>query len=271
LAADRHAQHLPAELIFLSAFGANTSILIGAAIQAQALAITPEAALLSRGAVSETFFYQSLARHLGVAFIDNDIELGDGAVYPRSILVGVAPLGGAAGPRWLTAPRGDTLTSLLRRKQRGESLSGSLAVTTPAHMSRLVRGASAATIARDASFALPDLDASLSAKAGATPAQGRFAIMALSIGVAICVAAPESASTLISVATGCLFLATVSLRLFAGAVSLDRAEVRHWPHVNDRELPTYSIVIGSAPRGAGCRPADRCARRHRLSARQARH
>ncbi len=75
-----------------------------------------------RGAVTEMFFYQSLARHLGVAFIAGDIALGAGARYPHSIHAGVAPLASGAG--WLAAPQGSTLTSLLRRKQRGERLEG---------------------------------------------------------------------------------------------------------------------------------------------------
>ncbi|MEJ0095438.1 MAG: glycosyltransferase family 2 protein [Methylocella sp.] len=131
---------------------------------------------------------------------------------------------------------------LLRRKQRGESLRGRLSVTTAKNLSRLVRAASAASIVQEASFALPDLDASLSAKAGPTPAQGLFAIMVV-IAIAACVAAPEPASMLLSIAASCLFLATVFLRLFAGAASLDHADVRHPPRINDRNLPTYSIVI----------------------------
>jgi hypothetical protein len=106
---ERRLETLPFELGFLSSYGATPSLLIEAAALAPTQAIAPEAALLATGSVSETFYYQSLASHLGVAFISCAVELGQGARYPHAIHAGVAPLAGDSGPRWLVAPRGEVL------------------------------------------------------------------------------------------------------------------------------------------------------------------
>jgi hypothetical protein len=135
--AHRQLDFLPAELSFLASCVAPAT-LRAAAAQARAQAVAPEAALLASGAVSEAFFYRSLARHLGVAFIDSDVELEAGVRYPHSIHSGVAPLAGE-NPRWLVAPRGKTLSDLMNQGRRGELFGASLAIATPTHLSWLVR------------------------------------------------------------------------------------------------------------------------------------
>lgn len=241
-ATPRQLDALPAELSFLSAF-VRPAVLLAAAERAQAQAVSPETALLASGAVGETFFYQSLARHLGVSFIDGEVGLGPGVRYPHSIHVGVAPLAGGQGPRWLVAPRGATLSDLLRQARRGECFGASLAIATPTHLSRLVRAGSAASIVREASFGLADLDASLSAQTGPNRAQWRFAIAAMAFAVLMFALAPGFAATLLSLLTNCLFLATILLRLFAGAASGDRGLSPSRARLADRRLPTYSIVV----------------------------
>ena len=133
----RRLEALPFELTFLSAYGAPPALLVEAAAMARRQAISPDAALLATGAVTDAFYYQSLARHLGVPYVSGAVALGPGARYPHSIHAGVAPLAGGDGPRWLAAPRGEMLTALLRRRQSGETMSEGLAIATPAHLSRL--------------------------------------------------------------------------------------------------------------------------------------
>ncbi|WOJ91263.1 glycosyltransferase [Methylocapsa polymorpha] len=234
---------LPIELSFLSADGAAPAALVAAQAQARAQGITPEAALLARGAIDETSYYQSLARHLGVIFIDREIALGASARYPHSIHAGIAPLGGDSGPRWLAAPPGAALADLLHRARRGELARMSLAITTPTHLSRLVRAYAAAAIAREASFGLASLDASFSAKEGPNRAQFRFVIAAIGIAALALALAPASASILLSMAANLLFLAAILLRLFAGAASVGAARNLGRVPTEDRQLPTYSIVV----------------------------
>ncbi len=239
---ERRLERLPAELKFLSVYGAPPAALVEAAALARAQAIGPETALIAAGAVSETFYYQCLALHLGVAFIDGDARLGAGVRYPHSILVGVAPLAGE-GQRWLAAPRGKTLASLLRRRQRGEVMRHTLAIATPSHMSRLVRAAAAPAMTKEASFALARLDPNLSAKAGATKAQLCVAMAALAAMATVGALAPDVGSAALTITTSFLFLAAICLRLLAGAASPESAPVGPLRRLDDRLLPPYSIII----------------------------
>ncbi len=126
---------LPAELAFLIPFGIAPAVLLTAAALAVEQGIEPDVALLANGTISEIFFYRCLAHHLGAAFLDGEAGLGAGARYPQSIHVGLAPLAGDRGPRWLAAPRGKMLALLLARAQAGENLGTELAITTPTRMS----------------------------------------------------------------------------------------------------------------------------------------
>ncbi len=234
----------PAELAFLSAYGASSALLVGAAQLARAQGIAPEAAAVAAGAVSEAFYYESLARHLGVAFVDGEAALGEDLRYPHCIHAGIAPLAGD-GPLWLVAPRGATLHSLLRRKQNGEAMHEIIAITTPAHLSRLVRASAAPAMARHASFGLSSLDPSLSARSGVTRAQAIAGFVAAAAGIGLALGSAIG-QTALTIAASSLFLAAVCLRLFAGAASRDpgRAQPRSRARrVNDRFLPPYSVIV----------------------------
>ncbi len=242
--AGHNIEALPPELSFLSAYGAPPSLLMQAAAIARTQGITPDAALLASGAVTEEFYYQSLARRLGAPFVSGAVKLGAGARYPHSIHAGVAPLAGD-GPRWLAAPRGEMLATLLRRRSEGETMSGDLAIATPAHLSRLVRAAAAPAIAREASLALSNRDPALSARSGASLGQCcAVAVAAVTPGL-LCLLAPDVGPPALTIAASLLFLAALCLRLFAGAASLDddRASGVAPAPVADRLLPAYSIVV----------------------------
>ncbi len=243
---ERRLEALPSELTFLSAYGAPPALLIEAAAMARTQGITPDAALLATGAVTDAFFYQSLARHLGVPYVSGAVALGPGARYPHSIHAGIAPLAGDCGPRWLVAPRGEMLAMLLRRRQSGETMSESLAIATPAHLSRLVRAAAAPAIAREASLALANRDPALSAKSGVSLGQCCAVAAALATGSLVCAIAPDFGPPALTIATSCTFLAALCLRLFAGAASFDGAGLGRDAApdpVDDRLLPAYSIVV----------------------------
>lgn len=241
---DIRLEALPVELTFLSIYGASSDVLIGAVLQARAQGVSPDAALLASGAMSESFFYRSLAHYLGVIFLDGEARLGPGARYPHCIYAGMAPLAGDLGPEWLLAPRGAALVELVLRTRRSELPPARIAITTPSHLSQLVRAASAARMARDASFALANLDSSLSAREGLSRAQQRILLAAIWTVGFFCALAPPFGSTVLSLSLNTLFLATIFLRLFTGAASLDEAEQPPpRTRIDDRRLPVYSIIV----------------------------
>ena len=168
---ERRPAALPTALAFLTVHGVSPAVLLTAAVEARRQAIAPEAAALANGTIRERFFYRCLAHHLGAAFIDGEIALGAGARYPHAVHAGLAPLDGGDGSRWLAAPRGQLLTHLLARARGGERLGARLAITTPSHLSSLVGAAATASILREASLGLANLDPSLSAKERPSRAQ----------------------------------------------------------------------------------------------------
>jgi len=234
---------LPPALAFLSSYGVETELLCAAAEEACRQAVAPEAALLASGRVGERFFYRCLAHWLGVAFVEGEVTLGKAARYPYAIHGGIAPLDASSGRRWLSAPRGKMLAELLARAQRGERFSGDLAVTTPSHMSRLLRAGATSTVLWEASLGLANLDPNLSVKAGASPAQCAFAMAAISTASFAFGLAPVPTLTFISLMMTCVFLASIWLRLFAGAASAGGGREPWRRRVRDRHLPVYSVVV----------------------------
>jgi cellulose synthase/poly-beta-1,6-N-acetylglucosamine synthase-like glycosyltransferase len=124
-------------------------------------------------------------------------------------------------------------------------MSESLAIATPAHLSRLVRAAAAPAIAREPSLALANRDPALSAKSGASPAQCCVAAAIMATLSLVYAFAPDFGPPALDIAMSCVFLAALCLRLFAGAASLDGARPGRRPPapVDDRLLPAYSIVV----------------------------
>jgi glycosyltransferase XagB len=241
-APERRPAALPAALAFLTVHGVSPAVLLTAAAEARRQAIAPEAAVLASGTIRERFFYQCFARHLGAAFIDGEIALGAGARYPHAVHAGLAPLDGRDG-RWLAAPRGQLLTHLLAKARGGEHLGALLAITTPSHLSSLVRAAATASILREASLGLANLDPSLSAKERPSPAQCTFTLAAAAATTLAYGLAPAFTLALVSLSMTCFFLASIWLRLFAGAASTTCGQAPFRARVEDRRLPVYSIVV----------------------------
>ncbi len=198
--------------------------------------------MLASGTIRERYFYQCLAHHLGAVFVDGEAALGAGARYPHAIHAGLAPLDGD-GSRWLAAPRGQLLTHLLARARGGERLGARLAITTPSHLSSLVRAAAAAPILREASLGLANLDPSLSAKERPSHAQCSFAIALAAATTLVFDLAPALTLTAFALSMTCFFLASIWLRLFAAAASTAGEQEPFRARAEDRRLPVYSIVV----------------------------
>lgn len=233
---------LPAALAFLTDYGVSADDLVPAALQARRQGVPPEAALLASGALREEFYYRCLADRLGVQFTCGQARLSDAARYPYAIHAGLLPLAGGNGPHWLAAPRGRLLNELLARSGSQE-LRGFLAITTPSYLSRRARSAAAMSILRDASLGLACLDPDLSAKTPLNTIQRGCAIAGFS-GTAFAIGvAPGPALVMVSLSMTCLFLASIWLRLFAGAASSACCTGPFQARIEDRWLPYYSIVV----------------------------
>jgi glycosyltransferase XagB len=232
---------LPAALAFLTNYGVSADELIKAALQARRQGVPPEAALLASGANRERFYYRCLAYELGAQFTSGPARISDAMRYPYAIHAGLLPLEDGR-LKWLAAPQGRLLDRLLARPD-GRQLSGFLAITTPSHLSRLARSAATPSILRDATLGLARLDPDLSAKTPPNKAQ-RGCAMAGVAGTAFAIGvAPGPALVMLSLPMSCLFLASVWLRLFAGAASSACCTGPFQARIEDRRLPYYSIVV----------------------------
>jgi glycosyltransferase XagB len=240
---DRRPAALPAALAFLTVHGVSPAVLLAAAAEARRHAIAPEAAALASGTIRERYYYQCLADHLGAVFIDGEVALAAGTRYPHAVHAGLAPLDGGDGVRWLAAPRGQLLTHLLARARGGERLGAGLAITTPSHLSSLVRAAATASILREASLGLANLDPSLSAKERPSHSQCTSAMAVAAAATLAFGLAPAFTLALVSLSVTCFFLASIWLRLFAGAASTACGQEPFRVRVEDRRLPVYSIVV----------------------------
>lgn len=234
---------LPAGLAFLRAFGVSDSLLNAAADAARRDGTAPEAALLASGAVRESFYYRSLACWLGTEFWNGEPELSTPVRYPSAIHAGLALLEAGREPCWLAAPQGEALARLIKRASAGEHFAGRLAITTPSSLAKAVGLQARASIAREATLALANLDPSLSAKTPLSPGQRKLAVAAAGAAAFAGGLAPQPALTLATMALACLFLASIWLRLLAGAASTALKPARIGPKLKDRDLPIYSIII----------------------------
>ncbi len=105
-------------------------------------------------------------------FTDEHVALKAAAApYPQMIEAGAVALAPGQGAAFLVAPRGAAIGRLIAALSRRGS-GTNIALTTPSHLSRLVRQAARRDIARAASFDLPDLDINLCARGGMNAVQG---------------------------------------------------------------------------------------------------
>jgi hypothetical protein len=239
-----HVGGLPPEIGFLSGYGVAPAELIAASRRARKEGVSPEQALLAYGGTNEHFFYQCLARHLGVAFIDEPVQILDGTAdyYPQAIKAGLVAFESATGPCWLAAPRGKSLATLLRAVRRGGVQRSRLAITTPAHLSLCVRESAHRRIAADASFGLLSADAELSAHSGSNLFQRTCASIGAVLFASSFMIPSLAAASVCPVIVGLLFFAAVVFRLLVSAATIDVPRV--WREaLEDHELPAYTIII----------------------------
>jgi hypothetical protein len=236
----RPSQNWPVQIAFLAQEGLAPEFLTAVAGIAKTQGVSAEAALLATGLISEARYYRALARHLGVHFIEGNVAIAPLAQYPQAIHAGVAPLDHPDHSAFLVAPRGASIATLIKSVPYGE-LRDRLAITTPTHLSSLLRTHFRKRILHDASFALLSLDPALSARGRVQRLfpLGFAAGTLLALCTALTLVGPGS---FLAALVGFAFLAIVFLRILVCAAAIE-ARPLVGRRLSDDQLPLYSIVV----------------------------
>lgn len=240
----RREPALSPAIAFLPAYGISPDKLMQAMAQAHQAAIRPEAALMAAGFVSEKEYYRALARHLGLAFIDEPVELAREASFPKHMLACAAPLAERPDePLWLLAPHGQLLDDLLTLHRRGLLPRERYAITTPRQLAGNMFAQRAGKIAHAASH---DLQERFGEELSAVSAGGWATLAVFGALAAATFAAWLSggfAWLIASFVFGLLMAGGIVVRLFATAASCEARPETEAPVLRDDELPVYSIVV----------------------------
>ena len=236
-AAARQPADYPIEIGFLAGYGVAPGTLLAAAAAARAHGVTADRALLAGGHLDARRFYHCLAHHIGVEFSLDEIVFDDDQLFPNALRSGLTRQAGRGRPPWVSAPEGARLGELLRRARHEPGLRSHLVITTPQHLAEAVCAASAAHMARDASFALMRLDPVLCA---ASKSNRSRALAFLAVLLAMFVVCGSTAFALLL--SGLMFGAVV-LRLFVSAASCGIAPATDPPRIDERRLPIYTVLV----------------------------
>jgi glycosyltransferase XagB len=234
---------LPLEIAFLSSYGFAASMLLDAARHARSQGVTADVALIALGMIDESAYYQALARHLGVHFVDQPVHLAVNFDVREAISSGLAPLagGGEANSSYLVAPRGEQLLTLLRYSRRGPHFVGRICITTPSLFAQFVRAHGHYYIRHRASFAIQEWDAQLSAGTPTTLAQRFLIILALALTLA-CLAWGNISRLCFSLVFSGMMIYAAVLRVCAAFASRDERHVPIRP-IPENQFPVYTILV----------------------------
>lgn len=227
--------------------GVPAPLVARAAAEARWLGLSPDAALLASRRIDEDSFYRSLAERLGVPFVTRPVALDGEVDYAAASAAGAAALARPVnGLRWLVAPRGRAIATLLALPDPA-----GLAVTTPRRFAALLRAAARTKIADDAALRLHDLEPRLSARRGPTAATRWRAAAAGAAFAGGLLLWPALVAALLWMLLTIAFSVATVVRLFTAAASFEPEPVAAEPP--DRELPDYTVVI-ALYREAGVAP-----------------
>jgi glycosyltransferase XagB len=211
-----------------------------AATKAARCGVSSEQALLGEGLMGEEDYYRALARHLRAPYYCGELAIGPGVIPARAAASGIMPLApNGLGLRVVLAPRGAAIALLLSAAAEGR-LPASFLICSPQRMAAILRSRMGVRLSNEASDTLGPIDASLSARTGASRGQLAFASGALAIAVILWLMAPQALTLLASVFLWVIFAAAVALRL--AAMAANRAP-RSAPPLADADLPIYSIIV----------------------------
>lgn len=124
----------PVALLCLREAGLAPEKLLAAIAIAARHKTTPEQVVLKEGWIGEADYYERLSDWLDMPLLAAPIATGPGAVFPHSILSGLAPgpqwTGdrGAIGRRWIAAPEGAQIVHLAQLRANGFALEAHFAL-----------------------------------------------------------------------------------------------------------------------------------------------
>ena len=237
----------PREIAFLAEYGASADILVRAGEIAAEIGVSPDAALLGEGLVSEEFFYQALADRVGAPYHVGRVALDTTASPARALKSGIVYLAPLAAPyRAIASPRGPAIKLLLDAADQGRQIPG-LAISSPKRLGALIRVERGGEIARLASLGLHRTCPELCARGEMRPSQ-TFAAAGFGLGmIALAFAAPWLERTVLSLLLWTLFSAGVWLRS-AAAIAADTPRERE--ALSDADLPVYTVVVAMYREGS---------------------
>ncbi|EIM28746.1 glycosyltransferase [Microvirga lotononidis] len=225
---------LPVEIGFLAHHGHAPETLRQAAILARFAGISADEFLLKHNLVGEDDFYRALAAELRLPFLSAP-PLSQAALYPDSILAGIAPLAGLQAG-FVTAPRGAALARLLGTRLRSRTL----AITSPSRLREAVFRRQGPWIADRAASDLARWAPELATDLGYGQITVLFVVLtvtAFGIGHA-----PGPTLAIIGAALGPLFLGMIVLRLAASVLKNSLEPNDEAPRTEDAALPVYTII-----------------------------
>ena len=229
---------LPPEISFLVAQGAPVQKLVRATELARASGTDAATALLHDGLMDEDAFYRALARMLGCTFLER-FQIDPSAPYPRILQAGAAPLTGEARHRFVAAPRGPALVSLLRPGAAPVPLT---AITSPTRLRQAAFESHAGAIAGAASDELAQRFPEWSCRPGAKPMD--LALLGTAIALLLVVTnLPGWFALALLAATQIVVLAMLVIRLASIGVEAPIAAPAAGSSPRDHLLPTYTVLV----------------------------
>ncbi|MBB2960718.1 hypothetical protein [Methylobacterium sp. R2-1] len=196
-------------------------------------------ALLNEGLLSEEAFYKALARRLKTPFLGGSMRLGDGLLYPHSLVIGAAPLAPGSAARVVAAPRGAAVARLIRAAARLEYRP---AITTPTCLRQVVFARHGDSIATEASEALEHLRPDWSCRPGPQALDLALVGTVLALLVAL-VRLPSVIGFILLTLIQALMLALLTFRLAAVGTSVAQLGGPRPVLLTDARLPTYTVLV----------------------------
>lgn len=237
---------LPAAIAFLERHGVDRKLLIRAGEIAESVGVSPEAALLGEGWISEKAFYTALADHIGVPYYDGTLRAAQGTDPDAAIAHGFVRLApNAEGCRAVVAPRDSALRLLVECAARSTDPLP-IALASRQRLATCLRAQSGDAIAERAANGLADRHPAFSAKTRPSLWQIGAVLGAVAAVAAGAAYAPAALRLILSLAFWAVFSGAVWLRSMAiGARGVSREEptaLLASSGLGDDKLPLYTII-----------------------------
>lgn len=215
-----------------------------AAARARRIGVGVDEVLVASGVMDDAAAARLLARNLGLPLAAPDAaDLPDDPAVAEAVLrTGALLLEGEDGrPRFIMAARGRIAWRLRRALRRDAGLAARVALIAPAELARRIGAACGPRLAAAATTRLVLAEP---LKSAATLRPGRivgFGVAGVGLPLAVLLAlAPGMGILAAQAALSLVFLAWIALRL-AGCLYVPPEELP--PHLDDRTLPVYSLLV----------------------------